>query len=126
MTPMGGAITPAFVLASRMFLADYAQHVRFSPDGMVKINLFETHRMFADLYCLMPRHEQRVHAHDDNDKLYLVLEGSGSFVVGDEEQVLGAGGVCIAPSGDPHGVRNDSKENLVLLVMMAPHPRLRE
>ncbi|MCE7936064.1 MAG: cupin domain-containing protein, partial [Chlorobi bacterium CHB2] len=35
-----------------MFLPNYRELIRFSDEKMVKINLFESHRMFADLYCL--------------------------------------------------------------------------
>jgi mannose-6-phosphate isomerase-like protein (cupin superfamily) len=103
-----------------MFIASFRDRVRFDDEKMVKVNLFETHRMFADLYCLRPGQQQRAHSHHDNDKVYHVLEGTGTFLVGTEEQQLSAGGTCIAPAGEPHGVRNESAENLVLLVMMAP------
>ena len=108
-----------------MFVADYHPLVRFDPSSMVKVSLFESHRMFADLYCLLPGQEQRVHSHHDNDKLYFVLEGSGTFRSGERAERLAAGGVCVAPAGEPHGVRNDSEASLVLLVTMAPHPSLK-
>lgn len=105
-----------------MFIADYRDHVRFDESKMQKISLFESHRMFADLYCLLPGQEQRPHSHHDNDKLYVVLEGSGTFTVGIREERLGPGGCCVAIAGEPHGVRNDGERGLVLLVTMAPHP----
>lgn len=107
-----------------MFIENYREHVRFDAAKMQKITLFESHRMFADLYCLMPGQEQRAHSHHDNDKLYLVLEGEGTFLVGKREERLRQGGCCVAPAGEPHGVRNDSDGRLVLLVTMAPHPSI--
>jgi mannose-6-phosphate isomerase-like protein (cupin superfamily) len=107
-----------------MNLPSYRTLVRFSEEKMVKVNLFESHRMFADLYCLLPGQEQKPHTHEGNDKFYFVLEGRGRFLVGTEWAELGQGQMCVAPSGEPHGVRNDSDEPLVLLVSMAPHPRL--
>jgi mannose-6-phosphate isomerase-like protein (cupin superfamily) len=105
-----------------MFIPTYRDSVRFDSAGMVKVNLYQSHRMFADLYCLMPGQQQRVHTHHDNDKIYFVLEGSGVFHAGDREERLTDGGVCVAAAGEPHGVRNESSANLVLLVMMAPFP----
>ena len=32
---------------------------RFSTEKMQKVNLFETERMFADIYCLEPGQEQK-------------------------------------------------------------------
>jgi mannose-6-phosphate isomerase-like protein (cupin superfamily) len=42
--------------------------------------------------------------------------------VGEEERDLGEGNAVIARAGDPHGVRNETQENLVILVTMAPRP----
>lgn len=90
---------------------------------MRKNSLFDSSRLFYDTYCLRPGQQQKVHAHDDSDKVYYVLEGQGRFTVGDEEENLDAGHAVIARAGEPHGVRNDSGANLVLLVTMAPPPR---
>jgi quercetin dioxygenase-like cupin family protein len=105
-----------------MFTDSYRNLVRFSDEKMQKVNLFESHRMFADLYCLLPGQQQKVHTHDESDKIYFVLEGRSTFILGDREQELGAGESCIAAAGELHGVRNDSDGKAVLLVFMAPHP----
>jgi mannose-6-phosphate isomerase-like protein (cupin superfamily) len=42
--------------------------------------------------------------------------------VDSEEEDLGEGHAVIARAGDPHGVRNETQEELVLLVTMAPRP----
>ena len=95
---------------------------RFSADKMQKVNLFETERMFADIYCLEPGQEQKQHAHSGADKIYLVLEGAGRFQIGNDEGELGADQIVLAPEGVEHGVRNESQARLVLLVFMAPNP----
>ena len=40
----------------------------------------------------------------------------------EEERDLGAGNAVIARAGDPHGVRNETQDDLVILVTMAPRP----
>jgi mannose-6-phosphate isomerase-like protein (cupin superfamily) len=95
---------------------------RFSAEGLQKLNLFQTPRFFADVYCLEPEQEQKAHAHEGSDKVYMVLEGRATVRVGDEEQELGPNQATMAPSGSPHGVRNPGPERLVLLVFMAPVP----
>ena len=95
---------------------------RFSPDKMQKVNLFETERMFTDIYCLEPGQEQKRHAHRGADKIYVVLEGTGRFHIGDDERDLGPDEIVIAPADVEHGVRNESLNRLVLLVFMAPNP----
>ena len=51
----------------------------FNEQKMQKVNLFETERMFCDLYCFEPGQEQKTHTHAGADKIYYVLEGRGTF-----------------------------------------------
>ncbi len=95
---------------------------RFMADKMQKVGLFETDRMFCDVYCFEPGQSQAPHAHDGADKIYFVLSGQGLFRVGDQEHRLSPQQATLAPSGSDHGVINDSDERLVVLVFMAPHP----
>ena len=97
----------------------------FSGEKMRKINLFETKNFFCDVYCLEPGQGQKVHAHEGEDKIYYVLDGRGSFVVGDETRELGERQIVMAPAGAPHGVRNDGDRRLTLLVFMTPNPNFK-
>lgn len=96
--------------------------IEFSEEKMRKNSLFDSPNLFYDTYCLLPDQSQKVHAHEGSDKVYYVLEGTGHFTIGEEEQDLTQGQAVIARAGEPHGVRNASNENLVLLVTMAPLP----
>ncbi len=108
-----------------MDIRDVFAVAEFSSDKMRKINLFETKNFFCDVYCLEPGQEQKVHAHQDEDKIYYVLAGRGSFVVGDESQELGENQIVMAPAGAPHGVKNTSGQKLTLLVFMTPNPNFK-
>lgn len=96
--------------------------VSFSNEKMRKNALFDSPRLFYDAYCLLPGQSQKVHAHEDSDKVYFVVRGAGTFTVGDEEESLPEGHAVVARAGEPHGVRNDSNDELVILVTMAPRP----
>ncbi len=96
--------------------------VSFSDEKMKKNALFDSPYLFYDAYCLLPGQSQKVHAHEGSDKVYYVARGTGRFTIGEEEADLTEGGAVIARAGVPHGVRNDSEEELVLLVTMAPRP----
>ena len=67
-----------------------AKHVfsqkAFNEQKMQKVNLFETARMFCDLYCFEPGQEQKTHTHAGADKIYYVLEGRGTFHIGGESR----------------------------------------
>ena len=99
-----------------------AQVAAFSDEKMRKNGVFETERMFCDVYCFEPGQEQSVHAHEGSDKIYFVLEGTGTFRIGEVEKDLHKDEFAIATSGVRHGVANRSNARLTLLVYMAPNP----
>ncbi len=102
-----------------IILADCQQ---FASDKMKKNNLFQTERLFCDIYCFEPGQEQKGHVHGHQDKIYIVLEGQGMFQVGTEQRVLVAGEGTMAPAGQEHGVKNHTSERLKVLVFVAPNP----
>ena len=95
---------------------------QFSHDKMKKNNIFQSQRFFLDVYCFEPGQEQKGHIHGEQDKVYLVLDGEGTFQVGPEKQVLGPGQGTMAPAGEEHGVRNHTDGRLKVLVFVAPNP----
>ena len=103
-------------------ISDYQQ---FSSEKMKKNNMFQTPRFFCDIYCFEPGQEQKGHIHGEQDKVYLVLEGQGTFQVGSEKQVLGPGQGTMAPAGEEHGVKNHTDQRLKVLVFVAPNPVLK-
>jgi len=97
------------------------EYQSFSDEKMKKNNIFRTSRFFCDVYCFEPGQEQKGHIHGEQDKVYLVLEGQGTFQVGAEKHVLGPGQGTLAPAGEEHGVKNDSGQRLKVLVFVAPN-----
>lgn len=90
------------------------------PDKVFKATLWQGEHVMIGLNCLEPQQNQPVHAHEGADKFYFVLNGRGSFMVGDEEQTVEAETVVIAPAGVPHGVTNTGDDRLSLLIAIAP------
>ena len=101
---------------------DLRKKQTFGPEKMTKVGLFDTPRMFCDIYCFEPGQSQAAHAHGGSDKVYLVLEGSGEFAIGGETARLGPGEAVLAPAGIDHGVTNPGPERLILYVFMTPKP----
>lgn len=97
-------------------------HVKFDEARMAKIALATTARCQLDLYCVAPGQSQRPHAHADQDKLYYVLEGSGRFSLGGQEERLGKGEALVAEAGTQHGLFNDGNEPMLILVVVTPPP----
>ncbi len=89
---------------------------------MAKSNLFETERFFLDVYGLEPGQSQAPHAHEGADKVYVVIEGTGTIRIGAESTAVGPGDCVHAPSGVEHSIANEGPGRLVALAFMAPHP----
>ncbi len=105
-----------------MKIVQLKDYQTFAEEKMKKLNVFETPRFFCDVYCFEPGQAQKAHAHGDQDKLYFVLEGQGTFQVGSESQLLEEGQGTMAPAGEEHGVVNHTEQRLRVLVFMAPNP----
>jgi quercetin dioxygenase-like cupin family protein len=103
---------------------DLAQSVHFDAAGMTKGDVLRGATLFAGLNCFEPGQQQPVHSHAGADKFYLVISGKARIAVGAEEQVVGPGTLVFAPAGVPHGV-SEALERTVMLIAMAPPPRLR-
>ena len=99
-----------------------ADVVEFNPEKLKKVSLFDTNNLFCDLYCLEPGQSQKVHSHGNSDKIYYVVKGRGKVTVGLEEKELSPDEITIAPAGEDHGVVNQTQDELVVLVFMAPKP----
>ncbi len=97
-----------------------SEHKRFSAEKMAKNNLFDTPRMFCDLYCFEPGQEQRRHSHENSDKVYVVVEGQARITIGGEERDLKPGEAALVPPRVEHGVVNSSSQKLAILVFMTP------
>jgi quercetin dioxygenase-like cupin family protein len=97
--------------------------VAYQDEKMARHRLAGTARCQADLYCLRPGQRQAPHAHADQDKLYLGVEGVGRIRVGEQESPLEPGTLVLAPAGVEHGVTNASDAPLVVLVVVVPPPR---
>ena len=105
-----------------MKVLNVLESIDFSSEKMKKVSLIDTDNFFCDIYCLEPEQFQKVHSHEGSDKVYMVLQGKGKVTVGSVEKELSENDITLAPSGEDHGVMNDSGEKLVLLVFMSPKP----
>jgi len=102
------------------YFLNWQDHAGSQPEKFYKTTLWQGEQAMVGLNCLEPGQTQTVHAHQDADKFYFVLQGRGKFTVGEEEREAGAGTLVVAPSGIAHGVTNSANERLSLLVTIAP------
>ena len=55
------------------------------------------------------------HTHPEREEIYYVLSDSGSIVIGDEEVPAKEGSTLYVSGEDPHGMRNQDDEPLVVI-----------
>ena len=108
-------------MASRDWVQHLPARATFAADKMIKVDCFRSERLLVGLNCFERGQEQRVHAHADADKFYVVIEGNATFVVGDATHAAGPGDLIVAPAGVPHGV-TAVVERTIVLVGIAPPP----
>jgi len=101
---------------------DPASNPPFRSDKAGKATLWRSDALLIGVNAFEPGQAQAPHAHDGQDKAYVVLQGRGLFSVGGEAREASEGEVVVAPAGVPHGVANESGARLLVLVVMAPPP----
>src|ERR1700688_3431613 len=105
-----------------MIVKHLAELAEFSSQKMAKTTIARGETLFAGLNCFEPGQKHAAHAHAGQDKLYVVIEGEAEIQVGDDSQLVSAGGGAFAPSGVMHSVRNRGQRRLVVLAVLAPPP----
>jgi len=63
-----------------------------------------------------------LHVHEEMEQAFIVLEGKGAFMVGDQEYTLGKDSIIFIPAKQPHQVTSVGDSTLKLLIVMAPPP----
>jgi len=106
-----------------MFVKHLSSHARFSPEKMGKTTIAQGDFLFAGLNCFEPGQEHAPHAHEGQDKLYLILEGTGIVTIGQETDHLSVGDAAFAASGIIHSIRNPGPDRLIVMALLAPPPR---
>ena len=94
----------------------------YSPNKMGKSTIFRSEHVMVGLNAFEPGQEHTLHAHESMDKIYLVIEGRGVFLLEGDDVPMQAGVLLVAPEGTPHGIRNTGTERLLVLVILAPAP----
>jgi mannose-6-phosphate isomerase-like protein (cupin superfamily) len=98
------------------------EHAAYSRERMGKSTIFESPRMLVGLNAFEAGQQHALHSHRGMDKMYLVIEGEGLFLLEDRELPMRSGDLLIAPDGVPHGVRNTGTARLLVLAVLAPGP----
>jgi quercetin dioxygenase-like cupin family protein len=105
-----------------MIIRNLARAAAFNPARMGKTTLVQGDHLFAGLNSFESGQEHAAHAHAGQDKLYLVISGTGTVQIGAQSEALSPGDAAFAPAGVEHSVRNPGPERLVVMVVLSPPP----
>ena len=78
---------------------------------------FRSNVDFIDRVVVPPGSTIGFHRHDENEEMYIVLEGKGLMKIENEETPVSKGDMILNPMGGRHGLVNNSSENIDLLVI---------
>ncbi|MEP7118043.1 MAG: cupin domain-containing protein [Acidobacteriota bacterium] len=98
------------------------EHAVYRHDKMGKATIFSSPRMLVGVNAFEPGQAHALHTHQGMDKIYLVLEGDGEFLLDGTALPMRAGDLLVAPDGVPHGIHNTGHARLAVLAVLAPGP----
>ena len=107
-------------MENQEFFKHFVPLAVYNPDRYGKATLFQNEYLMAGLNGLEPGQSMEKHAHDQQTRFYLVLEGSGQAWVGEETQAVEPGSVIWIPYGFAHRVENTGAARMLMLVGIGP------
>lgn len=100
-------------------ILDFQKLKKFNDEKRHQEVIWSDDHSSIKLICMKPGQEITTHTHHGSH-MWVVLEGRGEFLSPDKgTQVIDTGKIVIVPALVDHGIRNSSKENLVLASIAA-------
>ncbi len=87
------------------------------PQGQRFVSVLEHGGLVAEIYAPRGSDPQTPHARDE---VYVVVQGSGSFVNGESRQTFGPGDLLFVPAGIEHRFENFTDDLLVWVMFYGP------
>ncbi len=102
-----------------MRILELEEHARFSREERQLTILHDSPSWRVLTFCFEAGQELPVHSHEaDSEVMILVLSGEGCFTDGEREYPAKPGSVLIAKVSEPHGVRAETR--MQVLVAISP------
>src|SRR5256714_14448818 len=87
------------------------------PQGERFATVFEHGSLLVEVYAPRGSDPQKPHTRDE---VYVVVEGSGDFVLGESRQPFGPGDLLFAAAGEVHRFENFSGDTVVWVIFYGP------
>ncbi|MBI3091005.1 MAG: cupin domain-containing protein [Candidatus Tectomicrobia bacterium] len=89
--------------------------IEFSVEKRIRKRIFRTDDIVTELLCYEPGQGTPMHHHIKEDEVYYVLQGRGTFTVGERKFRCQPRGLYLVPKMVKHGIENDADERLVMI-----------
>lgn len=99
------------------------QHSAHNGEGDVELyeiwskSDFISHCDFIDRQVIPPNSTIGYHKHGNNEEMYIILDGTGTMTIDNEIVTVKKGDMIKNPPYGEHGLVNDSKGNIELLII---------
>lgn len=87
------------------------------PQGERFATVFEHGSLLVEVYAPRGSDPQKPHTRDE---VYVVVQGSGDFVLGESRQPFGPGDLLFAAAGEVHRFENFSGDTVVWVIFYGP------
>ena len=109
----------------RNFFDTKKQNKASSHDGKGAVELYEIWAKsdfisscdFIDRLVIPPNSTIGYHKHGNNEEMYIILEGSGTMIIDNQEFKVKKGDMIKNPPYGEHGLVNDSNSDIDLLII---------
>jgi mannose-6-phosphate isomerase-like protein (cupin superfamily) len=116
MKPNTEATNQKFTAERRATLAEARARLP-GPQGERFVTVFEHGSLLVEVYAPRRTDPQKPHTRDE---VYVVVEGSGDFVVGQTRQPFGPSDLLFAAAGETHRFENFSDDLVVWVIFYGP------
>lgn len=95
-------------------------HVQFSPEGVWRVTVFESDRLWTEILCFERSQSMGPVMDPDSDAVFTIAAGEAVFQVDAKRKRLQQWDTVLVPAGSEVTVTNASTDPLVLFLVAAP------
>jgi len=94
----------------------------FGAEKLLKKVPLDTDKIIFNTFFLKPKQLLPFHKHPATDEMFLIVEGTGEFTVGNEQMTVGNTSSVYGPAGVFHGVVNSGNKDMIMISVQGPKP----
>jgi mannose-6-phosphate isomerase-like protein (cupin superfamily) len=111
------------VILKNIYEMELVETIAHRGEGLIKFGRpfseedFSSPWHFVDYAIIPPGCSIGEHQHGANEEMYFILHGEGKMIVNGKESTVRSGDLVLNKSGWSHGLRNESAEDIRILVV---------